>query len=397
MRFPEKFGVLRGLSPAIPANKGKEALRAGIGAMVGLGVAGFLLSVLDGADLGLYLIAPFGASSVLLFAVPNSPLAQPWSAIVGNSVAALAGVAMCLVLQDPVLRVAAAVGLAIVGMILVRAVHPPGGAVAMVAAMSPETITETGFAFVVTPVAVVTGLLVLVAVLYAHATGRKYPFRHFEDKGPHHTADRPAIERLGLDEEELNTILQQYRQSLNLGVEDLARLIGAAEVRAASHMTGPLTAADIMSRDLVTVDADTPLGQVADLFRRHAFTSLPVVEGDGRFLGVIFQIHLIRRAREDALRLGRGFGTAMSRLIDRTRSTPVRAFEIMSATEPRATATTPIAALLPLMADGACDAVPVVDAGRIIGIVTRTDLIAALAHAGLTTTLSARQPEGLSP
>jgi CBS domain-containing membrane protein len=35
------------------------------------------------------------------------------------------------------------------------------------------------------------------------------------------------------------------------------------------------------------------------------------------------------------------------------------------------------------MADGACDAVPVVEDNRIIGIVTRTDLIAALAHAGL--------------
>ena len=73
----------------------------------------------------------------------------------------------------------------------------------------------------------------------------------------------------------------------------------------------------------------------------------------------------------------------MARLIDRKRETPVRAVEIMSVTEPRATADTPIAALLPLMADGTCDAVPVLDYGKIIGIVTRTDLIAAMAHAGL--------------
>ncbi|MEQ9347688.1 MAG: HPP family protein [Thalassospira sp.] len=378
-----KFNHLRGFLPAMPFGTPRESLRAGIGALIGLGVAGFLLSFFDLQGAGLYLIAPFGASSVLLFAIPNSPLAQPWSAIVGNSVAALVGVAICLVIDDPVLRVALAVGLAISAMILVRAVHPPGGAVAMVVAMNPDIVTDIGFRFALTPVAVVTAVLVLVAIAYARATGRTYPFRHFDDKGSHQTADRPTLERLGLDEGELNAILAQYSQSLNLGVEDLARLIGAAELQVASHFTGPITAGHIMSRDLVVVDADTPLGEVADLFRRHGFTSLPVVQKGEWYIGVIFQIHLIRRAREDALRLDRGLLSAMSRLIDRDRNAPVRAIEIMSVTEPRATTNTPIAALLPLMADGACDAVPVVEDGKIMGIVTRTDLIAALAHAGL--------------
>ncbi len=361
-----------------------EATRAGGGALIGLGLAGFLLSLPELQGAGLYLIAPFGATSVLLFAVPNSPLAQPWSAIVGNSVAALAGVAVCLMVDDPVLRVALAVGLGISAMIVARAVHPPGGAVAMVAALNPDMVADLGFRFAVTPVAVVTAILVLVAIAYARLTGRTYPFRHFDDKGLHRTADRAPIERLGLDEDELNAILQQYSQSLNLGIEDLARLIGAAELQAASHRAGPMTARDIMSRDLVTVEAETPLGEVADLFRKHGFTSLPVIGADGQFIGVIFQIHLIRRAREDALRLDRGLLSAMSRLVDRKREAPVRAMEIMSVTEPRATPDTPIAALLPLMADGACDAVPVLDYGKIIGIVTRTDLIAAMAHASIT-------------
>ncbi|KZD02549.1 MULTISPECIES: HPP family protein [unclassified Thalassospira] len=375
---------LKGLYPAMPFGTPIEATRAGGGALIGLGLAGFLLSLPELQGAGLYLIAPFGATSVLLFAVPNSPLAQPWSAIVGNSVAALAGVAVCLMVDDPVLRVALAVGLGISAMIVARAVHPPGGAVAMVAALNPDMVADLGFRFAVTPVAVVTAILVLVAIAYARLTGRTYPFRHFDDKGLHRTADRAPIERLGLDEDELNAILQQYSQSLNLGIEDLARLIGAAELQAASHRAGPMTARDIMSRDLVTVEAETPLGEVADLFRKHGFTSLPVIGADGQFIGVIFQIHLIRRAREDALRLDRGLLSAMSRLVDRKREAPVRAMEIMSVTEPRATPDTPIAALLPLMADGACDAVPVLDYGKIIGIVTRTDLIAAMAHASIT-------------
>ncbi len=59
----------------------------------------------------------------------------------------------------------------------------------------------------------------------------------------------------------------------------------------------------------------------------------------------------------------------------------------MSVAGPRATTDTPIGALLPMMADGATDAVPVLEYGKLVGIVTRTDLIAALArHAARTAT-----------
>ncbi|SDI41258.1 HPP family protein [Salipiger marinus] len=375
------FRAFRGLGPAVARVPPVEALRAGLGAVFGLGVTGLLvLSPVADLNLGLYLVAPFGASSVLLFAVPNSPLAQPWSAIVGNMVAALVGVAVCLLVEPPVARVALAVGLAVAATMLCRAVHPPAGAVAMTVALSPEAVERLGFWFALAPVGVGTVTLVGLAAIYARLTGRRYPFRQFEAPNDRGTRDADPVARLGLTEAELSRILDRYRQSFNLGVEDLARLIGAAELQAAARQTGPAHAGDIMSRDLVTVRPDTRLAEVADLFRRHRFTSLPVVGPQDRFLGVIFQIHLITRAREDALRLDRGFAPALKRLLDRGRARPVRAEEIMSVAGPRATRATPVAALLPMMADGGVDAVPVLQRDRLVGIVTRTDLIAALAR-----------------
>ncbi|MFN4228872.1 HPP family protein [Parvibaculum sp.] len=372
---------LRAIGPAIPPVSAAEALRAGFGAFAGLAVAGlFILSPQADLELGLYLIAPFGASAVLLFAVPNSPLAQPWSAIVGNTIAALVGVTICLNIPDPALRIALAVGFTVALIGFARAVHPPAGAVAMTAAMNPEAIAELGYWFALMPVALGTFVLVAAATAYAHLTGRRYPFRQFDEEHAQGTTDHPPLERLGLTEEELTGILQRYRQSLNLGVEDLARLIGAAELQAATHRTEPLTAADIMSRDLVTVGLDTPLSEVADLFRRHGFSSLPVVAEEDRYLGVIFQINLIRRAREDALRLDRGLGAAMVRLLGEGYATPVKAGDIMSVAAPKATPATQAGALLPMLAQGDCDAVPVLSKGRLEGIVTRTDVIAALAR-----------------
>lgn len=373
--------VLKSLGPAVARVSAAEALLAGLGALTGLGLIGlFLLSPIVDLDHGLYLVAPLGASSVLLFAVPNSPLAQPWSAIVGNTVAALVGVAVCFLVTDPTLRIALAVGLAVTATIMCRAVHPPAGAVAMTAAMSPDAIAHLGFWFALTPIAVGTVSLVLLATVFARITGRHYPFRQFDDPSNHDTRDRNPIERLGLSEEALTEILERYRQSFNLGVEDLARLIGAAEEQAAMQYSGPLTAQDIMSRGLVTVVPETPLGEIADLFRRHRFTALPVVGVDQAFLGVIFQVHLISQARDDALRLERGFGAAFRRLLDRDRERPMTAADVMSVAGPRATTNIPIAALLPMMSERGTDAVPVLEYTKIVGIVTRTDLIAALAR-----------------
>ncbi|MBL3705868.1 CBS domain-containing protein [Sulfitobacter sp. BDSS02] len=378
------ISLFRSLGPAVGGTSMIEAIRAGVGALVGLGVTGaFLLSPMVDLKLGLYLVAPFGATSVLLFAVPNSPLAQPWSAVMGNTLAATVGVAVCLVVRDPVLKIALAVGLAITVTILCRAVHPPAGAVAMTAAMSPDAVERLGFWFALTPVAAGTLCLVVLAALYARLTGRRYPFRQFDELGRHGTADPDPVERIGLSEEQLTALLGRYRHSFNLGVEDLARLIGAAELQVASHRTGPLLATDVMSRNLVTIGPDTPLSEVADLFRLHCFTSLPVTGPEERYLGVIFQMHLITRAREDALRLHNGYLAAFQRLLDRDRAQPVRASDIMSVAGPRAVPTTPIGVLLPMMADGAVDAVPVLERGRIVGIVTRTDLIAGLARSSL--------------
>ncbi|RYH63846.1 MAG: hypothetical protein EON54_07270, partial [Alcaligenaceae bacterium] len=77
---------------------------------------------------GLWFAAPLGASAVLVFAVPASPLAQPWAVIGGNVLSALVGSACAALIPDPAWAGAAAVALAIALMFSLRCLHPPGGA-----------------------------------------------------------------------------------------------------------------------------------------------------------------------------------------------------------------------------------------------------------------------------
>src|SRR5205085_807791 len=75
---------LHGFLPAPVSLKWTERLRAGAGALIGIALTGGVAHLLIGDASAIpFLIAPMGASAVLLFAVPASPLAQPWSIIGG--------------------------------------------------------------------------------------------------------------------------------------------------------------------------------------------------------------------------------------------------------------------------------------------------------------------------
>ena len=373
--------ITRHAGPAMGFTGWPEVMRAGLGMLAGMLALILVFSPSPGGSAwGLFMIAPFGASAVLLFALPNSPLAQPWSAVVGNAVSALVGVALVLALDMIELRIVLAPALAVVAMHLCRALHPPGGAVALATVLAPQAAQELGFFYVFAPVALGTLALVPVAALAAALTGRRYPFRQPSQPGPQGTSDPRPLERLGVSRDELAGLLQDFRQSANIGVEDLARLISAAELLAARHQTDGVTCGEIMSRDLVTVRPETPLTEVAAIFRSRGFTSLPVVAEDGSYKGVIFQIHLIRRGAEEAQLSGTRFVANLARMLGAGGGHIVRAREVMDPHVPARMPETAIRDLLPLLAEGPNDAVPILEGDRLTGIVTRTDLIAALAH-----------------
>lgn len=360
------MSFLKALGPISPSTAPRDALRAGLGAALALCVLGlFLLKPEINLHSGLYLIAPFGASAVLIFAVPNSPLAQPWSVVIGNSLAALIGVSISLLIPHIALASAVAVGITVTVLALLRALHPPAGAIALLTTLTPEVSHELGYLFVLSPVFISSLALALLGMSYHALTGRHYPFRQFNEPGPHKTADRNPVERLGLGEDELIALLEDYRQSFNIGVEDLSRLIGAAQMSAAAHASGNTVVQDVMSRELITTPPTASLREVAQLFERHTFTSLPVMNEAGGYLGLIYQHHVIaglsHHLRDDA-------------------GTPLLAADVMADKVPVAGPLTPLGILLPMMAQGDIDAVPIVQAGKLVGIVTRTDLIAALAR-----------------
>lgn len=374
--------AITGLGPAMAFPNVLEALLASLGAGVALCFCGGMLAWLAAGDArggvgGLFMIAPLGATAFLLFAVPNSPLAQPWSALVGNGSAGAVAVTILLVLGPGAINAGLAVAAAMLAMAFLRAMHPPGGAVALATMLAHETVLELGYRFVLTPILLDTLLLVAAAVLFHRLTGASYPFPSYPAPGRHETDDADPLLRLGLAPEELTELVKRFRQSTNIGLEDLAELLAAAEEAVASKRAQDLSCGAVMSKDLVAVSRATPLAEVADLFRRHHFKTLPVIDDDDGIDGIISQNDFIQRAVPRSQPLASPLLEQGHRATLRWQGT---AEDIMTSPVITVQADTPVGALIPLLADHGVQAVPVTDGRRLVGVVTRSDLLAVLAE-----------------
>lgn len=155
----------------------KEHFWTFIGAFLGIGIIGLLNSKYFNAYDNLFLIGSFGASSVLIYGLINSPLAQPRNLIGGHVVCAIVGVCIHKLIPDVLwLSAALSVSVSIVLMQITKTMHPPGGATALIANIGSPKIQALGFFYVLSPVLSGVLILLLVAILCNNATThRKYP------------------------------------------------------------------------------------------------------------------------------------------------------------------------------------------------------------------------------
>ncbi|GAA4316510.1 HPP family protein [Mucilaginibacter gynuensis] len=155
----------------------KEHLWTFIGSFLGIGIIGFLNSRHLNANDNLFLIGSFGASSVLIYGIINSPLAQPRNLIGGHVISALVGVTIHKFVPGEIWFTAAlSVSVAIVLMQITKTLHPPGGATALIANIGSPKIIALGYWYVLSPVFSGVMILLLVAIICNNATShRQYP------------------------------------------------------------------------------------------------------------------------------------------------------------------------------------------------------------------------------
>jgi len=341
-------------------------LRAGVGALVGLFLAGWLTSLAYGPDIALHLLGPLAASAVLVFAVHSGPLAQPWPVLGSYALAGIVGLAMRGGFGPGLWVAAAALGLSILVMCLLRCLHPPGGAVAVSAVLADPGLTALGD-HLLEPVLLNALILVAVAIVYNRLTGVRYPKGAAPRKDLHHTHDPLPSERVGIRSEDLDQALEELGEFVDVTRDELERIILATEQHALQRSLGGITAASVMSKDVQFVSPDTTLQQAWKLLDSHHVKTLPVVQ-DGALVGIVSLSDLVGPAMQQARLSWRGlFGRK-----------PVRMAQVMSRRVVSVSSQHPLERLLPLLCEQGLHCLPVLDGDVLVGVVTQTDLIAGL-------------------
>jgi CBS domain-containing membrane protein len=346
-------------APILPGATARGRLFACLGAVFGVGISGFIGALFHGQGEALpWLVAPMGASAVLLFAVPSSPMAQPWPIIGGNSLSALVGFAVGQALGHGAIACGLAVGLAIAVMSVTRSLHPPGGAAALTGAIGGSLVDSAGWWFPLAPVALNAVVLVAVGLLFHRLSGHPYPHSQAPESA---TEDPPPTQRDGVREEDLDAVLAAIGETFDIERDDLRLLLGQLELQVLARRRPDLTCGEIMSRDVISVGRDADPAEARRLLLDSGVRLLPVLDDSGRPVGGV-------GLRE----LARPGGTVADLMTPPLTVAPSRS----------------AVTLIGPLTDGHRHAAMVVDpdGDRLRGLVTQADLLAALAPRSLDET-----------
>ena len=144
-----------------------------------------------------------------------------------------------------------------------------------------------------------------------------------------------------------------------------------------------MRAADLMTKDVVMVDEDASVEEAAALMLRHRVSALPVIERTGKLVGIVSEGDLMRRAelgteRErswwlELLTANRDLAEDYAKAHGRKVS------EVMTRKPITASPNTPIHEIALLLEEHSIKRVPILDHGKLVGIVARANLLQALA------------------
>jgi len=368
--------------PAPVAANRREQLRVAVGAALGMLLTALLChAAAGGRAVSLpawpWMVAPMGASAVLVFAVPASPLAQPWAVVAGNTVSALVGLACVRWVGNLPLAAALAVGAAIGLMFALRCLHPPGGATALLTVLSGVSAPQ----FALFPVLANSLALVAVGMAYNRATGRAYPHRQVA-----RSIGRSRDDAVDAVDADLDAVLARHNQVLDISRDDLKALLQSTQLRGYKRTLAQLRCHDIMSRQLITVRRTTPLHEAWALFRQHHIKALPVVDVVGGIVGIVTPADFMRVDTPDDSDGATGLAQRQRQLQRwsdaQAPGGPSVVGQIMARQVRVASMHRHLAEMIPLFASTGHHHIPIVDHhDLLVGMITQSDVVAALSRA----------------
>lgn len=204
-------------------------LRGTLGGALGAGLAILATGLvarwtLAGSPALPWLVASMGASAVLVFVLPASPLAQPWPVLGGHLIAGTLGMVAHWLIPVPWLAAALAIGGAIAAMSMARCLHPPAGGTALLTALPAPAVLAAGPGFLLAPLLLNLVVLLAMGFTWNRLTGHSYPHRPALIPAPANWVGH-------IDDQDVDDVLESWDEMLDISREDLLALMHAVEAR----------------------------------------------------------------------------------------------------------------------------------------------------------------------
>ncbi|MCW8932080.1 MAG: HPP family protein [Gammaproteobacteria bacterium] len=270
----------------------QEKIISAVGGLIAIGLIMFISQYYLDSKGGPWVVASMGASAVLLFAVPKGPLSQPWSFVAGHLFSAFIGISVAKLVSDPVLASALAVSLAIFVMYVTRSLHPPGGATALTAVVGGVSITDLGYMYMLTPIA----LNLLVMLIWALIINNLVPSRCypngikdvFKPKSHSLIKEPNDISRPNLiHRSDLHEALTEMDFFVDVSEGELNKIFNLSLMHTHKKKMGEILCRDIMTTNVISVQYDTDVEKVWKLLIDNRVHAFPVIDKVGYVLGVI--------------------------------------------------------------------------------------------------------------
>ena len=188
---------------------------------------------------GALMVTSMGASAVLLFAVPQGALSQPWAVVGGHLLSAFIGVSCQKLFPGHAWTAALAVGLAVLGMYYLRCIHPPGGATALAAVIGGADVHALGYHYVLMPILInVMAILSMAIAFNALFPWRRYP-AHLHRRRQASRITQPAQRQFELTQEDFSAAMEQLNSYVDITTENLTELLELAKQHAERNITHP--------------------------------------------------------------------------------------------------------------------------------------------------------------
>jgi CBS domain-containing membrane protein len=355
-----------------------EKIKVSLAALITLFFVTFISQIVLEPYASAVLLASMGASAVIIFALPSSPLGKPWNFIVSHSLGCIVGFGITHLIGDLALMAGLSVAVILMLMYTLDCMHPPAAATALVPVIASQSGQVSYWIFVAVALNVI--IFLAASVLLNRVLLNRARINNKDPYDPIHLhKDHTPLQRLGIQPDDLRRAIHSFDTILDVNEADLERVYQQAQQHAYQRRSGELLSRDIMSKDIISVSKETTLTNAWTLLRKHKFSMLPVVNDQQELMGVISTVDFLKHISSpnysgllghlNSMLSARKHGRQVNRLVEDLMTTDVTVVKDIDH----------IVALVPLLSIVGLHHIPVLnDQQKLCGIITQSDLISAL-------------------